>query len=751
MKKRLINLLIAIILIATCACAFTACDDGGSGTPTPPTEEQWETAIAFNYNRFQYVVTSGEASIAYYIDGDIAYEKEQYVGRPTKETYLAKVGDNYFEYEKLETDVAWQRLPMSQADYTELMQEYKATEFKNMFDYESFTFDSGSSAFVAESIGMFTDVNVYFNNGKITKMTYATSDEWIIDFTYNDTALSVPTNIITVNFDAWNGAFNFTDIDYSYTLKVGEETTTVTVDGENVRHQKTIGDSSTITTAFKDGDSYYTLAPYTGWEKYAHPVYAWEDYYAKTTVTAQSVESLKNACANYLPSFAYSDFTFNSANNNFTATLIQIDDAEYSDVIVTFDDFNKLEKVEYVLIKDSNSTNVSIEFNFSDTTISKPDNIVTYVNPIPEEYESSFSLTADNYIGILEEYVMGYLKPNRIKIEKAGNKICLSEMTYNDDDFTKITYYDKDGNNYYKFAKVNDAWYKIRITEKAYNEIVNKMLNTVLIYNGDYAFEHLSQGPYAYSVSAGNGESVLTIFHVDYKVDRIVVGPFKMDADEYPEAQFFFDYGTASVTIPESQTAPYSIQIKEDWKTFFYRENYMDFTATIVSGDGKTSIYQSDYTNGTQTVYINVNAYSDSSKQYVQKTADGNYTYEYLMSNGNWYQQLSSEKYGSTSDIKMFESKLTYTFACPDFSDYFSYFTYNEDEGIFEFNGSQTSTMTVNGMLGYTRHKLKYASVKIGDNDKLETVVIETNDETPIKYTITFSEFGTTPSMKLPR
>ena len=177
----------------------------------------------------------------------------------------------------------------------------------------------------------------------------------------------------------------------------------------------------------------------------------------------------------------------------------------------------------------------------------------------------------------------------------------------------------------------------------------------------------------------------------------------------------------------------------------------MDFTAKIVSGDGKTSIYQSDYIDGTQTVYINVNAYSDTSKQYVKKTADGNYTYEYLKSNGEWYQQLSSEKYGTASDIKMFESKLNYTFICPDFSEYFSRFTYNDDKGIFEFNGSQTSTITIYGMLGYTMHKLKYASVKIGDNDKLDTIVIETNDETPIKYTITFSDFGTTPSMTLPR
>lgn len=749
MKRKLINLLIAIILIATCACAFTACDDGSNGTPTPPTEEQWETAIAFNYNRFQFVVTSGEASMAYNIDGDIVYGKEQYAGQPTTETYLAKVGENYFKYEKIETDSVWQRLPMSQAEYTEMMKEYKVTEFKNMFNYESFTFDSGVNALVAESVGMFTDVKVYFNNGKITKMTYETSDEWTINFTYNDTALNVPTNIITVNSDVWNGAFNFADTDYSYTLKVGEETTTVTVDGDNVRHQKTVGETTTITTAYKDGDSYYTLAPYTGWKAYAHPVYAWEDYYAKTIVTAQNVASLKDACANYLPSFVYSDFTFNSANNNFTATLIQIDGIEYSDVIVTFDDFNKLEKVEYVLIKDSNSINVSIEFNFSDMTISKPDNIITYAYPVPEEYESSFSLTADNYIGIYEDYTnFGYLKPNRVKIEKVGNKICLSEMTYNDDDFTKITYYDKDGDNYYKFAKVNDVWYKIRITEKAYNEIVNKMLNTVLIYNGDYAFEHLSQGANNYSIPGGGDEFMLNIFHVDYKVDRIVAGGMYKDETKYPKMQFFFDYGTASVTIPESQTAPYEIQLSEDWKTFFYRENYMDFTATIVSGDGKTSIYQSDYTDGTQTVYINVNAYSDSFQKAMQKTVTGNYTYKEKKSYG-WTTSTATVNSRDEELKAQFESYLNFTFICPDFSEHFSRFTYNEDKGVFEFNGSQTLTLNVNGIFGYKTFSLKYASIEFDFDNRLSEVVIETNASTPKKYTITFSEYGST-STSLP-
>ena len=753
MKRKIINLLLSLVLIATCAFAFTACSDSSSETPpTPPTKTEWETAIAFDYNRFQYVVASDTGSITYKIDGDIAYELEQYDGQSTKETYIAKVGEQYFKYVKIETETIWQRNALTLNEYQEYMSEYKIANFADYFDYDSFTFDSSKKALVAETCGAFSDVAIYFNGGKITKMIYSRGETWTINLTYNDVILTVPTNIITINSEKWNSAFNFGDTDYAYTLKVNEETITVTVDGDNVRHQKTVDGTSTITTAFKDGDSYYTLSPYTSWETYyTHVAYVWEDYYQKTTVTNQTVTNLVNAYVNYLPAFAYSDFTFNKEDNNFTASSIVISEKQYTDVVIAFDDFDNLAKVEYSVIDASDATNVSIEFTFSDMTISKPDNIITYVSPIPEEYESSFSLTADNYTCVFEEYGMGYILPMRTKIEKSGNKICLSEMTsYNDDGYTKVTYYDKDGNNYYKytFSSSDNVWYRIRITEKAYNEIVNIMLNIVLQYNGGYAFDHLSQGPYAYSVSAGSGEEMLTIFHVDYKVDRIVVGTFARGTSDGPEAQLLFDYGTASVTIPESQTAPQSLQLSEDWKTFFYRENYMDFTATIVSGDGKTSIYQSDYTNGTQTIYVNSNAYSNSSKQYVQKTADGQYTYEYLKSDGKtWYKQTSSVQYGTASDIKMFESKLSYTFACPDFSDYFSYFTYNEDKEIFEFNG--TISLYVNGILGYTMFNLAYASVKINEDGKLDTVVIETTDA--YKYTITFSNYGTTPSMTLPR
>ena len=555
---------------------------------------------------------------------------------------------------------------------------------------------------------------------------------------------------------AISNALNIEGTDFSYTLIVGEETTTITVDGDNVRQQKTVGEQeSTLITVFKDSNGYYKLAPYTSWEQYAHPVYAWEDYYQKTSVSAQTVNGYKNAYVEYLPTFDYSSFSFNKTSNGFVANSITLEEKEYQNVLICLDDLKNLSKVEYTLVEDSNSTAVSVEFTLADMTISKPDNVITYVNPIPEEYEDSFMFNYANYSCVYEEYLVGYLKPNRIKFEKTGTKISVSQMTYNDDDYTTTTYYDKDETNFYKFKfdAVSNVWYKIRITEKAYVEAENTVLNTILFHNGGYEFDHLSQGPYAYSVSAGSGESVLTIFHVDYKVDRIVVGMFVKDASKYPEAQFRFDYGTANVVIPESQTAPYNVQLSEDWKTFFYQENYMDFTATIRSGDGKTSIYQSDYNNGTQTVYIGINAYNDSSKQYVQKTATGAYTYEYLMSNNNWYKETSSVQYGSASSIQKYESRLSYTFVCPDFSNDFARFTYNEDKDAFEFTATATSTMRIYGFMGYTTHQVQYVSIKITEDGKLDTVKIEaiSGSSTEVEYTIEFDNYGTTSSITLPR
>lgn len=741
-------------MIMACMCAFTACSDGETSAPnTPPTQSDFESAMEFNYDHFQFVVTTETEAfnIAYKIDGDIFYAKSENAQGKVVETYYEKQGEQYFEYQKEDTATVWQRNALTQEVYQEYKKEATCGDFAEYFTFDAFEYDSSKKALVAETCGNFTDVEIYISKGKVTKVTYTRNETYIFNFTYTDTALTVPTDIITINSDAWEQAFSFWNADFSYTLKVGEETTTVTVDGYNVRHQKSVGEQdSTLTTVFKDDSGYYKLTPYTYWEEnFTHVVYAWEDYYQKVSMTEQEVINLINAYVDYLPAFSYSDFTFNKENNNFTASSITIREKQYTDVIIAFDDYNNLEKVEYAVIDGSDATNVSIDFTFGDMAISKPDNIITYVYPVPESYEDSFSLTSNNYIGIYEDYTYyGYLKPNRTKIEKVGNKICLSEMTYNDDDFTSVTYYDKDGDNYYKYAKVNDIWYKIRITERAYNEVLNIMLSTVLKINNSYSYNFLSQGANNYSIPGGGDEYMLNIFHIDYKVARIVAGGMYNDAYKYPKMQFFFDYGTANITIPESQTAPYEVQLSEDWKTFFYRENYMDFTATIVSGDGKTSIYQSDYTNGTQTVYIKVNSYSNSFEKAMQKTVDGKYTYKEKKSYG-WTTSTATVNSRDEELKAQFESLLNYTYTCPDFSNYFSYFTYNDDKGIFEFNGSQTSTLYVQGIFGHSMFSLKYASIEFDYDDRLSKVVIETNDSTPKKYTITFSKYDST-SVSLP-
>jgi hypothetical protein len=329
------------------------------------------------------------------------------------------------------------------------------------------------------------------------------------------------------------------------------------VDGENVTSQETVENETMIWTVVKEGDKYYTFDSYNYWKSYAHPIYNWGDYYCKNETTEENRDGIKYQYKDIFEMFEveYSDFEWDKDCSKYVATGLtsSFSDGEMYTLTVGFDENNRLSTINLIQegVEDANSYDYT--FEYGDMTVTAPVGVVTY--PMSNN-QSEFELSYENYVCTYEEYSMGYVYPTSFKIEKAGNTIRLSEKSSIDDDFRTPTYYDKEGNTFYKYVKSGEVWSKVQIDEAEYSAVVNKVKNAVVKYNNLYSFANFADSSYDYYyISGASGGStkreMLSIFCVDYKVEKIVVGPMLSSADKGPLAQFNFEYYTPQIVLPQ--------------------------------------------------------------------------------------------------------------------------------------------------------------------------------------------------------
>ena len=587
-----------------------------------------------------------------------------------------------------------------------------------------------------------------------------------------------PSDPPPVNAETWETAFTVDDAEFSYSLNVGDTHITVLVDGENVRRQESVGDTTTLSFVFKDESGFYTATPFDYWKQYQHPVYNWGEYKQRVSSTQADRDAIKNEYLEYMPEvLTFGDFSWDKTDKVFKAASVQSGDQTLSDVRIEFGEDSRVKQISYTVPDGDVAKEISIAFSFGAVTIPEPAGFVTEAD---ESMRGEFDFIYDNVYAVYDRYVSGYVYPETCEYTKSGDKIRIREKTSWDDDFTSETYYDKEGYSCYKYTYVNGVWYKVQIATKTYNEVLNKLYTIVVNHNHNYSFDKLGpSGMNAVYITGGSGGTdgttdMMTFFCVDKKIIKVVVGPTKFSASEGPTAQINLTYGNAVVTIPEHSVATAQIQAAEDWKSNFFAENYTDFTAKITDGNGNVSAYIRDENNGVVTVYVK-QTYPSYKEEYLQKTSE-KYIYEKRTSaNGSWSKSEGSISRTDYTTKQAYERMLNYNYICPDFSNNYNVFEYNEIANTYEFskvdycyrvsnpNAEQQECIQNNDICPHgktlysntgmmTVYQTTYSNVvlKINDENRIVKWVLSDDKTTPNTYTIELSKIGQS-SLTLPR
>lgn len=162
MKKKFLMILFAICFIVPCGSFLTACD--GNKNITTISASEWVTALKFQESEnFQLTHKYGEDYVVSIVrDGDIVYQENN--AQPVNE-YQSKESDKYYAYNN--DSGFWVKTEISEDEFNFTLSALDMS----LLDYSEFTYNSNEKAYEADTMFVFTDAKLYFENGKIVKIT----------------------------------------------------------------------------------------------------------------------------------------------------------------------------------------------------------------------------------------------------------------------------------------------------------------------------------------------------------------------------------------------------------------------------------------------------------------------------------------------------------------------------------------------------------------------------------------------------
>jgi len=178
-----------------------------------------------------------------------------------------------------------------------------------------------------------------------------------------------------------------------------------------------------------------------------------------------------------------------------------------------------------------------------------------------------------------------------------------------------------------------------------------------------------------------------------------------------------------------------SEKVNEDgWRNAFDSGNYGNCTIKLINDfkeEGTFNYLRKQQTDNLDVKIIFTSEFDGIKESEYWKSENG---IKYSFLDGSW--QIIDESDSANAD----NFEFSYKFICPDFSGNYKCFSYNEQTGVYEFNGDTTNVLITNSILENWENKYLEASVKI-INGKIACVYAKDDDSEAQIY---FYDYGTT-------